>query len=186
MPIVSGGVSSGGGGALTKISDSTLGSPAASFDLTAIAATYNHLMLLLYVKDDGAVINSWVNLRFNNDSAANYDREQAAATGNSNSPAGNAAATSMQVLFSAGTTGATAQAFGAGCLVLPNYTGTTGYKAVTTMTGAIGLVGTITNYLSGTYQGLWRSTAAITRITLLPGNGSNFVAGSRVSLYGIT
>jgi hypothetical protein len=32
--------------------------------------------------------------------------------------------------------------------------------------------------------GAWSSTAAITRITLVPDVGPNFVAGSHVTLYG--
>ena len=34
--------------------------------------------------------------------------------------------------------------------------------------------------------GQWASTAAITRVTLVPLGGTNFVTGSRVTLYGLS
>ena len=52
--------------------------------------------------------------------------------------------------------------------------------------------GTITNYrdqtgdyYTGTTGGLWRNTAAVTRIQITPGAGS-WAAGSAFYLYGIT
>jgi hypothetical protein len=37
---------------------------------------------------------------------------------------------------------------------------------------------------TGQWQGFWRSTSAITRVTIFP-SGSELVAGSRITIYGM-
>jgi hypothetical protein len=38
----------------------------------------------------------------------------------------------------------------------------------------------------GLISSFWNNTASVTSISLIPGTGANFVAGSRFSLYGVT
>lgn len=172
---------------LDRIYDSTLNVSAASFDTGAngVPQTFSHLLLVSNLRDDGAVVASWVNMNFNNDSGANYDREQATFGGNTGSATGNSAQTTMTVAIHAGAN-ASASVFGATMLMIPNYTSTTSFKSVTSISGVLATLGTTSTYQAGAFQGIWRSTAAITQIKLLPGNGSNFVAGSRVTIYGMS
>jgi hypothetical protein len=72
------------------------GVSAASIDVTGIIAGYAHLRLVLQARGDAAVTTTSLLVRFNNDSAANYDSQsQALRTTNANSAA--AAATSIAI-----------------------------------------------------------------------------------------
>lgn len=64
--------SAGSSGALTRITDTVLAAPAASFDLTAIPGTYRHLRLLLNVRGDGAGSVQLLAMRLNADATGPY------------------------------------------------------------------------------------------------------------------
>jgi hypothetical protein len=70
--------------------------------------------------------------------------------------------------------------FGAGVANIQNYSNATTYKTVVSRGGAAN-----TGMIVIAYVGLWRSTAAITTITLFSDTG-NLATGSTFSLYGIT
>lgn len=183
MGIVSGGGTGGGSGALTQIADSLLSGAGASFDFTGIAATYTSLTCILYCRGDVAATTTPVLLRFNNDSGTNYDWELLNAAAAAASAGEGIGATSVQIADAVGSTGP-ANAFTSSIITVPQYAGTTGQKC------AYSYGGDKTTVLSGgtfvrVYSGFWRSTLAISRITLLPTTG-NFVAGSRATLYGLT
>jgi len=76
---------------------------------------------------------------------------------------------------------ATASTFGNAEYYIPNYT-SSNYKSVSS--DAVDETNATTAYATLTAQ-LWSSTAAITSINLKPQVGSNFVANSTFSLYGI-
>jgi hypothetical protein len=182
-PVINPSGGGGSGGAQTQISDSTLGGSAPSFDLTAIPATFNHLLLLIQGRGDTAATSTTVLLRFNNDSGANYDTELITGSGAAVATGEIVAGTSAQIADITANTGP-ASVFGAFTIWIPNYAGTTAQK------NAFSSGGHKTTSLSGgifnrNYSCFWRSAAAINRITLTPGAG-NFVAGSRVTLYGLT
>lgn len=185
MPLGDGGSGGSGAGALTQINKTVLSGSAANFDITPIAGTFTHLLLVSLTRDDGAVAGSWLNMTFNGDSGANYDREQGSFASNAGNASGNAAQTVLTVGLSVGAN-ATANVFAASMLIIPFYSTTVPFKAVTAIAGDLATLGTVGTYIAGAFQGVWRSTAAITRITIAPGNGSNFVTGSGVTLYGIT
>lgn len=174
----------------TLVARTELGSDAANIDLTSIPSTYKHLLLLLRARSDRAS-NSLDNLylRFNNDSnAANYFTE----SGNMVGTAG--AWASLQALgtgstgieFRNGLPAATSPSNAFACLAIwiQSYADTgqhriahyTGWNPSTEATnGLMVLMG----------GGKWINTAdAISRITLLPVNGSNLVTGSDYTLYG--
>lgn len=184
MPFVNGS-SGSGSGAVTRISKTVLSGTAANFDITAIPATFTHLLLVSLTRDDGAVAASWLNMTFNADGGANYDREQATFAANTANASGNSGQTVLTVGLSVGAN-ATANVFAASMLLIPFYATTVPFKAVTAVSGDLATLGTTTTYTAGAFQGLWRSTAAINEITVAPGNGTHFVAGSGLTLYGIT
>lgn len=170
------------GKGIGALADSTLGGSSATVDLTSIVGSYAHLLLVIYARGDQAAFSTNVNLRFNADSAANYDTQQVQGGAAAVTAGEQFAATSTLVtVMPAATAGA--NLFGATVGFIPHYAGTANNKAILSLesfkTGTIS--GSMSTSLLG---GFWRSNAAITRITLLPASG-NFVAGTRVTLYGL-
>lgn len=170
-------------GVTRPLAESILVGPAGSIDFASIPATFRSLAICLTGRTDGA---SNFLCRFNNDSGASqYTWEVGAALGTVVSgcvPTENLASSSMligNVAFNTSTAGAVGSYF----LVIPMYAQTVfhktllafgGYRRLTT-TGEIGV---------NTSFGLWQSTAAINRVTILPASG-NFVAGSGATLLGL-
>lgn len=160
------------------IYNTTLGAPAASVDITGIIDDYAHLLIVASLGSDTAS-NIGVNLRFNNDSAANYDRQYVA---------GNAASASALESFAVAaiTVGNINSLIGASpvMVLVPNYASTAlGHKPALALSGLKTSTATAGMSIFATF-GSWRSTAAINRVTLLAASG-NFAAGSRVTIYGM-
>ncbi len=175
----------------TLVGFSSLGSDTASIDLTSIDTTYSHLRLTLLLRSDRAATSDNVYLRFNNDStAADYYSYTLAFNGAA------LAATIIQRLAATGTgfevslgaVGSTGPANEFSVLIVDlfAYAASTvnrivtirGYSRLST-TG-----GTLNAILGG---GSWLNTsAAISRITILPVTGANFKTGSSWLLEGIS
>jgi hypothetical protein len=165
-----------------KIAETVLGSSAATFDFTSIPATFRHLLLEIYCRGDAAAAAANVLLRFNNDSAANYDYQLLQASAGSASGVEAFAQTSTY-LGNAPAANAPANVFGNTRADIPYYANSTNQKSVTSQSAL--KTGTTTGTLfSYCPAGFWRSTAAINRITLLLSSG-NFVSGSVATLYGL-
>lgn len=162
------------------IFDSTLGGSAANVDITSIVGTYAHLMLVVYARGDTAASSTTSVLRFNNDSAANYDWQGIRGTGATTVASENFAQTSIAISTGMPANTAGANLFGVSVVFIPNYAGANNKAAMTLEASKIGV--STGNMFTDFFGGFWRSNAAITRITLLPGAG-NYVAGTRVSLY---
>lgn len=162
------------------ISDTTLGGSAANVDVTSISATYAHLMVVVYARGDTAAGAIALSMRYNGDSAANYDYQFVRGTAATASAAETFAATAMSVgSIPANTAGA--NLFSSTIIFIPNYAGAANNKSAVSIVSHKS--GTATTNLEVDIFGChWRSNAAINRITLLPGAG-NFVAGTRVTIY---
>jgi len=169
-------------GGLCLIETKLLGAPAASFDFTAIPATYRHLKLIITGRGDTALPNIGVYAIFNADGGANYDWQRvyiadAVVTG------------SEHIAQTAGSIGnfaaATAPAglSGASEVMFPDYKGTTFNK--TYISNGVDKLSTahLNIHIYNNY-GHWRSSVAINQITITP-NAGNFITGSIASLYGI-
>lgn len=150
---------------------------------TALPTTYAHLLVVCYLRSDRALTVDDCQLRFNNDTGANYDLESLRATAATPVSSELFAQTSIyQGAIPAAS--ATANVFGGPTFLIPNYANATNQKMILGWTGH--KVGTTTGLLgAGVASGFWRSNAAINRITLFPVVGPNFVAGSRVSVYAL-
>ena len=165
------------------LADTTLGGSAANVDMTSISATYAHLLLVIYARSDQAAQSVYVQLQFNGDTAANYDSQRLTGGGASVLAAELFAQTSAICGHMPAAT-AGANLFGASIVFIPHYAGTTNNKLALSISAekAATTTGTMNNNLAAAF---WRSSAAINRITLIPNAAANFVAGTRVTLYGM-
>lgn len=169
-------------GVPVMLADSTLGASAASIDFTSINQTFTHLMLVCYLRSDTVATTQNANVRFNADTGSNYDYQSL----NGSAATAAAAETFAGSTIFAGTipaASATANVFGGIVIEIPYYSQSTNNKALIatsalksgTTTGTLGI---------RTNAGFWRSSAAITQVTILP-SLNNFAAGSRITLYGM-
>lgn len=164
------------------LADSTLGGSAANVDLTSIVQTYAHLLLVVSARGDLAAALTTLSVRFNGDTAANYDWQRLGGGGVSVSPVESFGQTAIEHGFVPAAS-AGANLFNASIGFIPHYAGTSNNKLALSVSSSKS--GTSTGNMANIFEcGFWRSNAAITRITLLPSTG-NWVAGTRVSLYGL-
>lgn len=180
MPIApSSGGSSGG---ISKVYDNTLAVDSTVIDTGAngVPAGFSSLEVFVYARTDEAVASSSFYVQLNNDATAIYDNESlrginatasvvptAASNGWGNSCPGNTA---------------TANVFGAMQLSIPNYLGTTGFKDGLMYSGFA--EATAANCIAGIRTVNYRSTSAITRVSVTPITGGvKFKAGSRMVVW---
>lgn len=143
--------------------------------------SYTHLQIFWSARGTESANNSVLNLQFNGDTGANYDREQIQGAGSTASASEALAATSTIVGNVVASTG-TSDAAGTGTITVYDYRGTTFHKNVLSDNGWARLT-TSGNFFKQVFAGRWRSTSAITSITLSLAAG-NFVAGSLFTLCG--
>jgi hypothetical protein len=170
----------GGGGSLELIEEQTP-SGVTTVTFTAIAATWRDLLIVVRARSSTAAVSATVSVQFNNDTAANYDRQRLG--GNNGSTAASAAVAQTSIPIGtcpAGT--ATANHAGAIDCTVYNYRGTT-FEKVTLSHEGYGTTNTAAGQFVDVFYGAWRSTSAITEIDVILSAG-NYDAGSVVSLYG--
>ena len=161
---------------MTLISEQVLGSAVASVTFSSIPGTYTDLLLEIEAQNDWASNNTqFAKLQYNSDTAANYSRTRVSGDGTSAASYGGANETGH---FVDGPTGNTATAMGLGFVHLLSYASTSVYKTAL-MRGSDALSFVIAS------ANLWRSTAAITSILVLPGQGTVWKAGSTFRLWGV-
>lgn len=162
------------------IADSVLLAPAASVDVQNIPATYACLRNTIYGRGDTAATEVSIRLRFNNDSAADYDYEALEATGATPLAFQSVGDTSIFCAELAAAT-ATADIFDGAEVIVPNYAGAVGQKVT------LGALTTKRNNVGGYFYfpigGWWRSKAPIDRETFSPQAG-NLITGSRITVRG--
>jgi hypothetical protein len=151
----------------------TLGSAASSVTFGSggtIPQTYTDLVIVGNTKNT-ANNGDEVGIRFNADTGSNYSRTRLYANGSS-------AASDRSSNTNKGALGINSTSeFTPFIANVQNYSNSTTNKTVLSR-------GTSPGYTSA-YVSLWRNTAAITSITILPDSGTTFVAGSTFTLYGI-
>ena len=161
------------------IQTTILGSSQASITFSNLgdyASTYKHLQIRSVGRTDraGAADDPAV-LRLNGDTGANYNFHLLLGNGSSVY-----SGTDAYAFVYAGST-ATANSFGTIIFDLLDAYSTTKNK---TVRKAGGIATSGANFISLSSM-LWRNTAAVTSFTIVSITGSNLVAGSRFSLYGI-
>jgi hypothetical protein len=182
MPFIPSAALLSSGGAYQQLYDNIAGVAIASWDVQSISGSYTHLKAIVTARGDTAAADVAVQLRFNNDSGANYDKQQLSAAGAVASGSETFGATSVEI-GRVPAASATANKAGQVEFTLPNYAATTFQKSFNSVSAdttgqSASTIASIVNAC------LWRNTAAVTRITILPGAG-NWIAGSRLTIYGM-
>jgi hypothetical protein len=155
-----------------KIASTTLGSAVNSYTFTSIPSIYTDLIIIGSVSSANT---DDVKIRFNSDTGSNYSSTNIYGTGST-------AASARRTNETAATIGFYATGMGTNnspmIINVMDYANTTTYKTAISRSGrADGDTEAIV--------GLWRSTAAISSLTLLVNNSNNFATGSIFTLYGI-
>jgi hypothetical protein len=192
-PVISakGGLSSAGygqfalsvaGGSYESIATVTVsGGSTTTISFSSIPSTYKHLQIRGLLRHDyTGASGDYSVVRFNGDTGNNYSGHRLEGTGSSASAT---AWSSVVGMYMGGiaTNDLTSGIFGVAVIDILDYADTSKNKTLRSLTGwdANG---------SGNVQlfsGARYNTAAITSISLIPGSGTNWIAGSTLSLYGI-
>ncbi len=173
----------GGTSAMVQLSRTVLAVDTASFDISGISGSYNHLKVVVMGRHDTAGGATILQMRLNNDSAGNYDyNNMAGATGVSGTQA--QAATAARIGAVPGS-GEVSGGVAITELTIFDYALTTFHKGWAGSGGrkdSAAANGQIWEYPFGE----WRSTAAVNRVGISLSNGSaKFLAGSTLTIYGI-
>jgi hypothetical protein len=164
----------------TLISSNVLTTTTASVTFSAIPSTYTDLVLRLSTRTDLADTSVNVYTRFNGDTATNYSITRVANyAGGVDSARNSSQVRFTQAPWSEGTN-LTADTFANSEMYIPSYTAS--------QNKPLSVFDAVENNAASAYviatASLWRNTAAITSIQMLPYSG-NFVSGSSFYLYGI-
>jgi len=154
---------------------------ASSVTFSNIPNTYEHLQIRCIAKTDRAETDDVVTMTFNSDTGANYSWHSLRGNGIV-AAAGAGTSTSYISIYYGATGNSGANDIFAGSVTdILDYANTNKYKTTRTLNG-MDLNGSGWVYL---HSGNWRSTSAITSITLDQRYGSNFKQYSQFALYGI-
>ena len=157
----------------------------ASITFSSIPSTYKHLQIRAIMRDSRATYgNSGQYLQFNSDTAANYSWHNLQGDGATATGRAGASANQMYGNSAAGG-GAPSNTFGVMIVDILDYADTNKYKTMRMLSG-VDLNGTVASF-GGVVElasGSWRSTSAITSITVAPSN-PNWVQYSSFALYGV-
>jgi hypothetical protein len=161
-----------------SIATTTLGTAASVITFSSIPATYKHLQIREISQINVAGASKDVYMTFNSDTGANYSMHVLYANGTSALATASTSATYAE-LATTGTT-AGASVFSGGIIDILDYADTNKYK---TSRSIVSWDGNGTGVVFF-YSGGWRSTSAISTVTLTASTGS-FTANSSFALYGI-
>lgn len=163
------------------ITQTVLASSAASltFDVSTLAAQgYKHLQLRIVARSDSGTVYEELYMRVNGDSGSNYVRHSLQGDGTSVTSNALTPPTNMEIGSMLGNT-ATASSFGVAIIDILDFASTSKNKTFRSMSGRVNSGQNNINLRSG----LWMSTAAITSLTIDKIFGTNWITGSRFSLY---
>lgn len=156
----------------TQIASTTLTSTSNTVTFSSIPGTYTDLVMLTNLKASAGSIDI-IYAQYNSDSGSNYSSTRLVGSATTvNTDRQTNASTGWVVGLSS------PDEFNAGVYQFANYANTTTYKSAISRDN---LVANQTRIVAG----LWRSTSAITSISIINGNANTFVVGSVFTLYGI-
>jgi hypothetical protein len=168
-------------GAFESIATVTVGAGGSStITFSSIPATYKHLQVRAISRTTFAGPATGINARFNSDTGSNYALHQLYGDGSSAASYAASAQSSMSISTTIGSTGL-ANAFGVFILDILDYGNINKHKTVRCLVG---------KELNGSgqaalYSSVWLNSSAVTTLTILPSDGSNFSQYSSFALYGI-
>ena len=158
------------GSTYTPIATTTLSSSQSSVSFSSISGSYTDLIMIINAKATSSVVNH--RIQFNSDTGSNYSWTRL--FGNGSSAQSDRGSSNASILIGEVDT----TQMSADIVHFQNYANSTTYKTVLTRSGNV-------SYNSETTVGLWRSTSAITTITIIT-SSQQFASGSMFTLYGIT
>lgn len=174
-----GSTGSSGGGALVQLSRVVLAASAASISFPGIAATYENLFIDFIGRADAVATVVTLCIRFNGDTATNYNTQELLAQATTAVPNDYAAIAYGYVgLLPAAS--APAGQVGVSRIRIPGYARTTYHKVAQASGG--GGYGAANALAVDSWAVEWLNTVAINQVDLLPNNG-NLLAGSVATLY---
>jgi len=154
------------------------GTSVASVVFNNIPQTFTDLTIFISARCSGAGAFQQMSVQFNADTSSLYSNTRLWAYSGTASARGSGTASTLN--WTTGST-ATANTFGSGNIYIPNYT-SSNFKSF--VTDLISENSSTSEAVTGTQAGLYRSTTAISSVTLFA--ESNFVQYSTFTLYGIT
>lgn len=153
------------------ITTQTLGTAVATVTISSIPATYTDLILVMSYGATNSIPNLYI--RLNGDSAGNYSSTSLEGAGTS---AVSQRQSNVAQMVLHGFQGGTYTSPFINIIQFNSYANTTTYKTVLSRN---------TSNSAGAYIGLWRSTSAITSVSITNDFSSTFTTGSTFTLYGI-
>lgn len=154
----------------TYLASNTLSSNQTSVDFSSISGSYTDLILIL---EGTGTADLDLCLRFNSDTGTNYSMTNLRGDGTSPYSTSDTSRDRMAVGIITSTRTMSQ-------INIQDYSNSTTYKSVLARTDS-----TNATYGLMARVGLWRSTAAITTITVLTNTTSGLASGMTLSLYGI-
>jgi len=168
-------------GAMFPIAMVNVGSAgSASVSFTSIPSTYKHLQLRVFARGTQSVANNYFQVQFNGDTASNYyGAHWLKGDGSSVTAGADGAANVIYVERMVGASTA-ASIFSTNTIDLLDYSSTAKFKTLRNLGGFDSNGAGQVLFTSG----LWRSTSAITSISITP-SANDFAQYSQFALYGI-
>ena len=163
---------------MTHIETIELGSSAASITFSSIPQDYTDLLLLVSPRTDDVDARDNVLVQPNNSSS---NLSTIVLDGYDSGNVATASLTEVRLLATSAT--ATSNTFGSNSVYFSNYTSS---AAKSMSIEAVQENNSSASYALGIQAGLWNDTTAITSIVLLPRTGSNLLANTTASLFGIS
>jgi hypothetical protein len=165
------------------IFDRTLSADAANIDTgVIIPPDFRHLLIIVNVRTTEAVVESLAQIRFNGDSGANYDEQDNRVINTSFSGALTLLGTELN-LRALGAS-APSNRFTQHTMTIADYSKNAAYKNITG--GYVSISGTAATCRTGNKSAIWHNTAAITRILLQAVSPSNLLAGTTITIFGLS
>ena len=180
--------------AFTVIDHTELGAANAELvEITSIPSSYDHLYMVMSVRDDGASTSPtefWMRVGNGSpDTGTNYSNTGLSANTATPDSGRNTGQTHTSFGLYSPQNSSTANTFGAVAVWIPNYANTSNYKQILSRSGCEA-ASTTNNYWKVAMGGhLWASTSAIDVVQVVTydvGTWGDFMQYSTFTLYGVT
>jgi len=162
------------------ITETLISTNTATVTFSSIPSTYKHLQIRVVARTDRSAYDvEDVNLKINGASGTSYTLHTLTGDGTSVTSFGNGDSDRID-LVPTSTAASPTSAFGANIVDILDYANTSKFKTVRILGGMNSTSYKFVRLSSGSYK----STSAVSTITVSGGAGGNFIAGTRISLYG--
>jgi len=177
--------------AFTVIDHTELTGATASWNVTSIPSSYDHLLIKGSVRSDYAAVHyDALGVRFNGDSGSNYSTTFLATGSGTPFSARGSGDVSGGPVYCVPAASSTADTFGPFTMWIPHYANTANFKQAVIYGATEAASTTNWEWLMGMNAILWGSTSAIDEVTLACQRSAwqtaDFVQYSTFTLYGVT